>query len=695
MISPLLKLTCIGLLLGFNFGTTLAVDYPPDFPKPLVMPQPTERVVFRKDLRSKHPRIFIDAAGVEAFQKKITDPTMAPLFAAFLRDADGIAAATPPENTKNGENVTRPIGDGVAKLAFAYLITHQPKYLDGARKWIHAIVNYPTWTTDTDLGAGHVTFGLSLAYDWLYDTLSPEERQQMETALLKHARILLERSVKYPNGWWGAAYFQNHCWINHTGVSTAAMALYDINPEEMQGWLDYTRTRFQTTYRHLGIDGGYHEGPAYLSYGTEWCLYYMESLRSISGEDLSDMPYLQNLTKHLLDTTMPDGRNIANFGDCEALGWGPNDTICAWLTSHNKDGHAEWLRQRSRAQFVHLLPFGSPFALLWFDPSVAPKAPDDLPTVGLYADLGLVVFRTSWKEDAAVVALHCGPPGGDHIVKEWASFPHAAPTFGHSHPDANSFLFWSGTQWRISAPGGYTHDKQTHNENVWTVGGKGQRGSDKIWFEPESYFAPGIAQPHLVRVATSPAADYVIGEAAPAYEADCKLLEFKRHLLFVKGDKPYVAVYDRLRASEPKTWASYLHTFGKIDTADNQSFSAAGAPAPGESWLSIPTQPEWTPAYGVVLGPKGATLETHPLNVLDHYSLKQMNKGFELVAQPSGASESTWLVTVIGAEKSEVTLGGSDPAPSIKVGKDQIEWDVDGNVSLNGKAIEGNLLPKK
>ena len=338
----------------------------PDVPKPVVLPAPTEKVLFRSDLRGKHPRIFVDAAGVTAFRQRMDDPALAPLVASFLRLSDGIAAAKPPANANQGENVTRPIGDGLARLAFAYLVTQKPQYLEGARKWIHAIVNYPEWTTDTDLGASHVLFGMALAYDWLYNDLSPEERHQMETAMLKHGRILLGRSVAWGgNAWWGAAYFQNHCWINHTGVSPAAMALYDNDPAEMQQWLDYTRSRFQTTYRHLGVDGGYPEGFAYLNYGTEWALKYIESLRSISGEDLRDMPYLQKLTKHLFDMTMPDWRNVANYGDCDALGWPPEDEMFIWLSAHTHDGHAEWLRQRIRQQFVQHHAISSPFALLW------------------------------------------------------------------------------------------------------------------------------------------------------------------------------------------------------------------------------------------------------------------------------------------------------------------------------------------
>lgn len=669
--------SCIGLLFfALAACQVKAADSQPGFPDPVLLPAPTERVVFRKELLSKHPRIYIDAAGVGAFRRRMDAPAMVPLMSSFLAQADEAAAETPPVEKPGNSWAVCKIGYRLERIAFACLATRKPQYLEGSRKWLHAVLNYP----DTDKGTSELTYGMALTYDWLYNDLSPEERRQLETALLRNGRLTLETSAKAPNNYPGGSYFMSYSVLLHTAISTVAMALYDKAPGEMQGWLDYTRSRFQPTYLHLPKDGGYHEGAPHLTFAAAACLRYIESLRSISGEDLGDMPYLQDLTKRILDImVMPDGRNLANVGDCDVLGGPPEDEIYTWLCSHNQDGHAEWLRQNMRKQFVPAPPVNSPFALIWSDPSIAPKAPDDLPTVGLYEDLGEVAFRSSWKDDAAVVVFRCGPPGGHYIAKTRNSFPGCAFSGIHYNPDANTFLFWSDKQWRIGDPGGYTLDKQTHTENVWMVGGKGQRGGDGKWFDPKSYFVPGIAQPHLVRVASSPAADYAIGEAAPAYETECKLTEFKRHLLFVKGDKPYVVVYDRLRAGEAKSWASYLHTFVQIDAADNRSFSAAGSCLPGVS-------------CGVVLGPAGITLDAHPLNVFAFAGNRPVDRGFELVARPPGTSESTWLVTVVGVEKSAVTLGGSDQAPFVTVGKDQIAWAVDGTVAFNGKTIQGNLL---
>jgi hypothetical protein len=648
-------------------------------PGPIMLPPPTHTVKMKPELMGVHPRIYLKPGDIAAFEEKIKNPIVAPMWEDYLHWIRYKATDQPPAQL--GSEM-RDFGDKLPAMALAYLVSKDPVYLAGVRKWIQALVNYPTWQNDDDLGAAHALFGIALAYDWLYSEFTPDERKVIEDTLTRHSRLMLKRSILDPGSWWGSAYFQNHCWINHTGIALAAMVTYEINPAEKQTWLDYTRTVFQPTHDYFDTDSSYHEGPAYMSYGTEWFLYYIEALKSFSGEDLSDMPYLKNLTKGIYDTMMPDWTSLANFGDTPPDGWDPiGESILPWLAAHHQDGHAEWLRRKNFDSFKLYTPHHqNPMAMLWFDPTVQPIPPDDLPTLGFYPDLGLITFRTSWKPDAAMVAFHCGPPGGLHVMQNWSNMPHPAVAFSHSHPDAGSFLFWTDGQWRIGLPGAYTHDKKTHDENVWLVNGKGQRG-EAMWFEADSYVkAP--AQAHIVTVATSDQADYVVGEAAPAYDPNAHLTSWQRHLLFVKAPKPYVVAYDTLTADQPVDWTSYLHTYEAIQVMGNGQFQAAAPTSP-------PSSPTSSPTYGVVLGPANLTPKTGPLMVLDHEEGRIIQKGYEL-STPSPKGTSTWQVTVVTTVPTPVKLAGQDPGPSLSVGTDEIKWAADGTVSLNGKALAAN-----
>jgi acetyl esterase len=663
-------------------------------PGPVKLDPPDFTVKIRPELLGRHPRIFFDAAELQAIQQKIKNPKLAPMVGWFLHDADLTMSwpVPPTAMAAAAHDDMRHSGLYLQQLAFAYVITGDARYFTAERNLIKNILNWSSWE-DFDLGSAHICFGLSMAYDWLYDDFTPGERQAIEAALLKHGRLLLQDPATHKSHWWNTAYFQNHCWICHTAISVTAMALYDLHPEEMQTWLDDSRTRFQPTYKNLGLDGGYHEGAGYARYGTEWMLYYVDSLRHVSGQNLFDMPFLKQVGTYFCNTIMPDWANLANFGDCPPTAWGfpIEDSTLVKLAAEYHDGHLIWLRDHNRP-FYEKNPirnlFESPFALIWVDPSIDPKPLDDLPLIGLYPDLGLVVSRNSWKDDASVIALHCGAPGGQHLVEATPTIKHANANNGHTHPDANSFLFWADHGWRIGLPGAYTYIKATHNENTWLVGGQGQRGDNLIWFEQKSYMGKSD-QAHLVTVETTPQADYVVGEAAPAYPEECGLTQFTRHLLFVKGTSPYIVAFDQLAAQKPQTWASYLHTYTAITTVDDSGFEVAASSPQSPGAPGLPN----SPTFGSLFAPGKLDLTAQPLFVLREHTTKPTAHGFELRAMPQGVSESTWLITVVGVAKQEVHLVKPGPEPEISVGTDHIAWNEQGEVVLNDNRITGNLMP--
>lgn len=79
------------------------------------------------------------------------------------------------------------LGDKVPYMAIAYLITEDPKYLTGAKKWMNAFISYDIWgATNDDLGAAHTLYAMALGYDWLYQYLSPLEHTNYEQSMINH-----------------------------------------------------------------------------------------------------------------------------------------------------------------------------------------------------------------------------------------------------------------------------------------------------------------------------------------------------------------------------------------------------------------------------------------------------------------------------------------------------------------------------
>ncbi len=452
LFSRLLAIVAVTIsLIGFSHADTPLVQ------GPVKLDPPTQHVKIKPELLGQHPRIFFTTDELKAIKTKLKDPQLATMVKWFLADADRDVALPVPANVDVALKGDLRHQEGIlGQMAFAYLLTGDAKYLTAWRNLSQAILSWPDWKGD--LETGHLLFGLAVSYDWLYADLTPAERKQIESVLLTHGRNLLRDPVTGKPAWWNTAYFQNHCWINHTGISTAAMAIYDVYPEEMQSWLDDSRTTFQQTYQNIGLDGGYHEGASYARYGTTWMLYYVDSLRHMTGENLFDMPFLTKAGNYFAQTMMPDYTDLANFGDSPEKSWtrAIEDQILVKLAAEYHDGHMIELRNLNRAYYPgdgkHPNPAEPPFALIWVDPTVAPKPLDDLPLVGLFPDLGLVVCRTGWKEDAAVVALHCGAPVASISSRDTQKLPKATANNGHTHPDANSYVFWADRAWRRRTP---------------------------------------------------------------------------------------------------------------------------------------------------------------------------------------------------------------------------------------------------
>lgn len=592
---------------------------------------------------------------------------MKPRWDAYLNVADDLTGRIPPAKAPPQASEVSKLGKALPILSLAYLGTKNAAYLNGARRWMEALVGYPSWATNDDLAASTLCLALAASYDWLYPLWTPGERARIEAKLAKHARLLYAYSRKTTGRFWSSSWWQNHCWINHTAIAVSAIALLDVLPEEARHWLDYTRDKFENTYRYFGVDGSNYEGITYSTYGTRWMLVYLEALRAISGESLYDMPYLHRFVRFRLYTLMPDRRQVAGFGDTD-----PEYPVPAHLfyrlASEYRDGYAAWLAEETlRADPKSAVPT-TPFDILWYDPSVTPRSPETLPTTGFFPDLGLALFRSGWDREASVVMFKCGPPGGTTAMLAAPSLREADPNFSHAHPDAGTFLFWAERKWLISDPAGYNFDKRTHHENVWIVDGKGQRGERK-WFDGKSYLGR-TPQAAIRALAVSSRADYIVGEAAPAYESAAEVTRVRRHLLFVKRPQPYLIVFDQVAARKAATWRMHLHS---------------RTPLQGTG-TGFRSEPPGT-LCGYLFASKGLEVHSHPLRVAEHPTGDIVERGFEAEIGLTERTASAWLITVLSPRPLSVTLIRPAPLPDLTVGQDRIVWNTEETVMLNGHAL--------
>ncbi|GAA3634895.1 hypothetical protein GCM10022200_17680 [Microbacterium awajiense] len=463
-------------------------------------------------------------------------------------------------------------GPGAANLALAYRLTGQKHYLTELRRWLAPPISFPHWgkanLPDHDLDAGWILHGFSLAYSWAGDALPDAEREALEAKLLLQGRRLYEFAVETEGGWWSSSYWQNHNWICYAGLATVGYALQSTYPEARQ-WTERAKENFAKVLDALPDDGSNNEGVVYWRYGVPWIASYLDILRDQEGIDWFDRgSYLRETFWYRLYQAAPDLERIVDHGDCHDRRSGHPVALYYKLAAEYRIPQAQWLADTVAERFFWREAYESgvrpgvrPEAyqeLLWFDPTVEPAGPDALPTSRHFTDLGLVVGRTGWDDQAKLVSFKASPGGGhkawnqSHRQREadgWVTL-----NAGHHHPDAGSFVFLGDGAY-LAIDEGYSSRKRTAHHSTILVDGHGFVNEDRyhVYENLDEQFTARIVETTLGGGWT-----HAVSETSAMYDRDLGVTRVRRHL--VMTPRGTLVVVDDLAAHEPRAWSWLLQT---------------------------------------------------------------------------------------------------------------------------------------
>ena len=525
--------------------------------------------------RGEHPRLFFTAQQRDALRLAIKT-THTNMWALLRAQADPLVRQGPPKYRTSDDGSgdeqlwQRKVGEALPTLAMAWSLTGDKKYLDAARAWALASCSYPTWglgpkRDGLDLAAGHQLFGLALVYDWCHSDLDAETLRTIRATLEKRGAALAKVTPGRRN------FLQNHLWVDACGMATAALAIQDEVPATRE-WIALTLDKWRRTHAALGDDGASHEGVPYWSYGVEYLLKFMCLARTQLGVNFYDHDWWRNTSDYRLYLGLPRHAwtplntivDIADGPRCD-YSYGP-DYLLRALAHEYRNGHAQWLAAELDAAGIR--PNAAPWLnLLWFDPSVAPRTPNDLPTLRHFPDLDLVSARTDWSGDESLVVFKCGPFVGHKAVQLFERDPGG----GHVHPDANHFVLFGNGDWLLRDDGYRT--KATSQHNTLLIGGRGQLGEGAMWFQGAEALAVK-ARPHILRADSTPALDHLVGDATEAYARTNGLQRFVRHLFFLKPN--IVIVVDDIALDAARALELRFHPENKTERAADGSFGFVG-----------------------------------------------------------------------------------------------------------------------
>ena len=521
-----------------------AVDFP--------LPPPS---ALHARLPRSHPRLFIRPESLALLRDYEQDEACKEAFDLFVKPVVEAVhqqgpAELPPEPGnpyatatvnvdvwRHGMLLCREKVEHLQQLAFAGLISRDAAVITEARRWLLHFAGWnpdgPTSAASNDECSMPLLFGISRAYTWLYDYLTPGERDAIRAVMRVRGgeAYRLMRSLPY----------EANPYVSHLGrtlgfLGEAAIAFFGEIPEAGE-WFDYLCRIFFAIYPAWGGDeGGWAEGTAYWKHYILFVSEFVDALSVATGIDLARKPFFQNTGYYKLYTHSPGTGNP--FGDGLGEGLTERDgQVMAWLARRTGNPHFSWYARYCPGN--HLRPGVFGYLALTEPPAPEPQPPTDLPPSRLFADVGWVAMHSRLAEPQ------------DDIRLVFKSSPYGS--YSHSHADQNAFVLDAfGAPLAISA--GYydwymsPHHKdftqESKSKNTILVDGRGQ--------VPRSLAAKG----KITRFFTSTNYDYTVGDAAQAYGG--LLNRFDRHILFLR---PHLfVVLDVLAAPQAAEFEWLLHT---------------------------------------------------------------------------------------------------------------------------------------
>jgi hypothetical protein len=552
-----------------------------------------------------HPRLFFYESDIPALRQEAAS-THKEIWDAIKYYADQRLTTSCYTWTSSGGNC-QDAANMVFTHSFAYVITGDQKYLNKAKECL--LVNsdpskWPQWDTDQtrDLYLSDMLIKDSLAYDWLYNDLTESERSTVRAALKRHATEMYE-AADYGNPnwttWWPRSFIQNHRSTNNAGLGTTALAL-EGEEGYQRGWLDLAMSQFQIEKYVLSHikEGTWHEGFSYQAAVFDPTLIFYINMERLKGISLLDDEYAHNFIVWKAYNYLPNSERPTFPIQSVVPDWGWNAAMqhvaLRYLANRYNDGHAEWvaeqiLEESTRDRYKGYHAPAMVLEFLFYNASVAAKAPADIPLNAFYPDAGIVTWRTGWGDNDIVFGFKSSKYGG-----AWASsafFNKAYPfdmtdsnaNVGHNHADANTFfLYKGGSDLSSELPHRQTYDQSTswpitsyHNTIVVD-------GINQFMFHQQGLQGHDVGGV-IENIVTQNDFNYLASDATDMYRTYTAstgapgtlfMDEFRRYVIFAKPG--YFVVVDRLRSTASHKYEYYAHIGPESTSASASIISVEG-----------------------------------------------------------------------------------------------------------------------
>ena len=409
---------------------------------------------------TEHPRILLLKGEEDAIRQNIaSDEIWEKLHGFLISECNKIIDKPPVERVLIGRRLldkSREALRRIFNLSYAWRMTSEKKYLDRAVSEMLAVSAFSDWNPSHFLDVAEMTMAVSIGYDWLYDGLSPQERNTIKSAITGKG---LNPSLLPENSGWVKAY---HNWnqVCNAGMTFGALAIFEEEPDLSTKIIRRAIGSIKLPMGDYEPGGSYPEGYSYWGYGTGFNVMFLSAIEkafgTVYGPDINlgffkTASYLENMTG-------PTGKSF-NYSDA-GPGGGLNPAMF-WFAGKMNDPSLLW------SERLHLetkdLPNDRllPAIMIWGAGITMDKItpPQKLMWVGQGKN-PVALMRTSWTDkDAIFVGLKAG-----------------SPSVNHGHMDAGSFIMEAyGERWGMDFGMQDYNSLETAGVDLWNMKQNSQR----------------------------------------------------------------------------------------------------------------------------------------------------------------------------------------------------------------------------
>lgn len=506
--------------------------------------------------KADHPRLLLfDGEEKEIESLVASDPVYKKIHSVIISASDVMLGQKTLERNVVGGRLLSVSSEFLKRtfyLSYSYRLTKDKKYLDRAEKEMLAVAGFSDWHPKHFLDVAEMTMAMAIGYDWLYNSLSEDNRKIFRKAIVEKG---LKPSERY-NDWAGKKNNWNQ--VCNASMAFGAIAVYDFHSDLADRMISRAYRTLALPMGQYAPDGLYQEGYGYWNYGTSFNVLFIAAVEKYFKDDrgLSSKPGFLNTANFMMNMVGQTGL---------PYNWSDNDLraifspAMIWFASRTGDKSLLWSEKKIfDASGSNLGDRLLPTAMIYgknmpFNSIVPPKSK-------CYFGNGansVATMRSFWDNPDAI----------------FAGFKLGAPSIPHSHMDVGSFVMESdGIRW-AEDPGRQKYEsiekygdiwKYDQNAFRWKIFRLGSMSHNLVTVDGQQLVAAGSAK--LDRTSDNENFKFAVSDLSALHSG--QLAAYSRGVAIVNN--AYVLIRDEYKALDRAAairWAMYTSADVTLDNS--------------------------------------------------------------------------------------------------------------------------------